>query len=521
MFTRKLNVLITIICISIACFLPVISAAEESNEKVVINILTVNDFHGALSEGGKNPGMAKLAAFLKEEVAKNPAGTIIVSAGDMFQGTPESNMLYGEPVVEAMNELGFSAMAIGNHEFDWGIQVLKERIAQSNFPYLAANIIDKATGRVVSFVKPYTLVEKNGVKIAIIGLATPETAYKTNPKYSKNYNFVNPAQIVTQLLPELKQQGADIIIVLSHLGSAVEPLTQQVTGEAADLAREVPTIDAIISGHTHMKVAGEVNSVPVIQAAYNGRAVGKLAFTFSKNNREVVTVASDVTELAVDKLVADPAVQEIVDKVQEEIAPVKNKVLGQAVNEMHHEKFTHSVLGQWVTDSMRHRVKADIAFENGGGLRTSISAGTITLGKLYQVVPFDNTLITVDLTGQQVMAVLEHGIYNKQIGMLQFSGLIVEYDESLPDGKKLAKVTLNDGSNLSLTKTYKVVTNDFLAQGGDGFTMFSQGKHQSDTQIPLRDCLIEAITKTKIINATVDSRFKEVIPVSTVNRLAS
>ncbi|CQR72585.1 Endonuclease YhcR precursor [Sporomusa ovata DSM 2662] len=521
MFARKLTVFIAIICISLLCFLPSVLAAGEPSENVVINILTVNDFHGALSESGKNPGMAKLAAFLKAEVAKNPTGTIIVSAGDMFQGTPESNMLYGKPVVEAMNEIGFSAMAIGNHEFDWGTQVLRKRIAQSSFPYLAANIIDKATDQVVSFVKPYTIVEKNGLKIAIIGLATPETAYKTSPKYIKNYIFADPAQTVTQHIPELKQQGADIIIVLSHLGSEVDPLTGQIIGEAADLAHAVTAIDAIISGHTHQKVSGAVNSVPIVQAAYNGRAVGNLSLTFSKMDRKVVAAESNITEVAAANLVADPEVKAIVDKVQEEVAPMKNKVLGHTVYELKHEKYSHSVLGQWVTDSMRQKVKADIAFENGGGLRASIPAGAITLGTLYQVVPFDNTLVTVELTGKQILEVLEHGIDNQQIGMVQFSGLKVEYDKLLPAGKRITKVTLTDGSKLILTKIYKVATNDFLAQGGDGFTMFSQGKHLIDTQLPLRDCLIEAVMKTKVINATVDKRFIEIMPVNTVHRAAA
>lgn len=521
MFSGKLNTLIAIICFSLVCFLPAVSAAEEPNEIIAINILTINDFHGALAENGKNPGIAKLAAWLKAELAKNPAGTIIVSAGDMFQGTPESNMLYGKPVIEVMNELGFSAMALGNHEFDWGTAVLKECITQSKFPYLAANIIDKATGHVVSFVRPYTIVEKNGIKIAIIGLSTPETAYKTNPQYTKNYSFADPAKTVIRLIPELKQQGADIIIILSHLGSEVDPMSQQIEGEAADLARNGAAIDAIISGHTHRIVAGEVNAVPIIQAGYNGRAVGKITLNFSSKARKMVAAEANIIELAGENLVADSAVQAIVDKAQDEVGPVKNRVLGYTTYELGHDKFTHSVLGQWVTDSMRRRTKADIAFENGGGLRASIPAGTITLGSLYQVVPFDNTLITLELTGKQIMSVLEHGIYNKQIGMVQYSGLNVEYDQSLPDGRKIVKVTLTDGSNLSLTKKYKVVTNDFLVQGGDGFTMFSRGKHKADTQIPLRDCLIEAVTKSKIINATVDMRFKEVISLSTVNRVAA
>ncbi|MBP2634984.1 MAG: 5-nucleotidase [Firmicutes bacterium] len=519
-FTKKISVFIAAVCIAMACLGSVTLAAEAATEQERIDIFSVNDFHGALSENGKNPGMPKLAGFLREEIAKNPAGTILVSAGDMFQGTPESNLLYGKPVVETMNELGFAAMALGNHEFDWGIPVLQERIAQSKFPYLAANIIDKATGKSANFVKPYSITERKGIKIAIIGLATPETATKTNPKYSKNYVFSDPVKTVNRLVPELKQQGANIIIILSHLGSEMDE-AQKITGEAADLVRQVTGISAVVSGHTHRKVAGTVNSIPIVQAAYNGRAVGKISLYFSKSNKEVINTEYKVVELSPNNLVPDKAVQAIVDKVQQEVAPVKNKVLGNTTSGLEHEKFTHSVLGQWVADTMRHQAKADIAFENGGGLRTGIPAGTITLGTLYQVVPFDNTLVTVELTGQQVVEVLAHGIYNKQIGMVQFSGIQVEYDISLPAAKKIVKVTLPDGSNLNLTKTYKVVTNDFMAQGGDGFTMFSQGQHLLDTQIPLRDCLVETIVRDKQINHTLDQRFREVVPATAIHQPAA
>lgn len=519
-FTKKLSVFIAALFITMVFCGSVTLAAEAATEQERIDIFSVNDFHGALSENGKNPGMAKLAGFLREEIAKNPAGSILVSAGDMFQGTPESNLLYGKPVVEAMNELGFAAMAIGNHEFDWGISVLQERIVQSRFPYLAANIIDKATGRSASFVKPYSFIERKGIKIAIIGLATPETATKTNPKYSKNYVFADPAKIVNRLIPDLKLQGANIIIILSHLGSEMDE-DQKITGEAADLARQVTGIDAIISGHTHRKVAGTVNSIPIVQAAYNGRSIGKISLYFSKNSNAVINTEYKVVELSPSNLTPDKAVQAIVDKVQQEVAPVKTKVLGYTTYGLEHEKFTHSVLGQWVTDTMRHNAKADIAFENGGGLRAGIPAGPITLGNLYQVVPFDNTLVTVELTGKQVIEVLEHGIYNKQIGMVQFSGIQVEYDIALTDNKKIAKVTLSDGSNLNLTKKYKVVTNDFMAQGGDGFTMFGQGQHLLDTQIPLRDCLVETIVRDKQINHTLDQRFREVVPATAIHKPAA
>lgn len=499
-----------ILCIGIACLAA--TACAESNQAgyISIEILSVNDFHGALAETGRNPGLAKLAAFLKAESAQNPGNTIIVSAGDMFQGTPDSNLLHGRPVMQAMNEIGFAAMTLGNHEFDWGQDTLKNLLNQAKFPVIAANVLDKATGKPVSFVKPYVIIERSGLNIALIGLATPETAFKTNPKYIKDYIFADPVTTTQKLIPELRQKGADIIIVLSHLGSTTDATTAQIKGEAAELAWGTTGIDAIISGHTHWQVAGSVNSVPLVQAGYNGRAVGKIVLTVAQNSRRVAAANARVIDLADCNIAADPAVTAIVGKAQTEVAPVKQIVLGRAGHELSHDRATFSLLGQWVTDIMRRTAAADIAFQNGGGLRTSIPAGIVTMGKMYEVLPFDNTLVTLDLTGEQVLRVLEHGLYNRQFGMLQYSGLKVKYNKALPAGEKITAVTLANGAKLNPKKLYRVVTNDFMAQGGDGFTMFSQGKHVTDTQIPLRDCLLEAIKSAKTLEVTPDNRLYEI-----------
>jgi 5'-nucleotidase/UDP-sugar diphosphatase len=260
------------------------AAAGDSGgggEIVQLQIITVNDFHGALMENGKNPGAAKLAEYIKERRAHNPAGTLLLGAGDMFTGTPDSNLLYGKPVVDIMNYARFDAMTLGNHEFDWGIDRLKERIAQSDFPYVCANLLDKSTGRPADFVKPYVIVKRLGVNIAIIGIATPETAYKTNPKLIAGYTFEDPAVVVNGLVPELKRKGADIVVVLSHLASWMDG-DGNISGDAATLAGQARGIDAIVSAHSHQPVYGKVNGVPVIQASYNGRAAGEIAMTLTK-----------------------------------------------------------------------------------------------------------------------------------------------------------------------------------------------------------------------------------------------
>lgn len=485
-------------------------AAESSRDGDIVHlqIITVNDFHGALAEQGKNPGAAKLVEFLKEARAKDPDGTLLVSAGDMFEGTVDSNLLYGRPVVDMMNYAKFDVMTLGNHEFDWGINVLKQRMAQSDFPYVCANIVDRGTGKLVDFVKPYIMLERSGLKIAVIGIATPETAYKTNPQVVAGYLFDEPAKVVNALVPALKQQGADIIVVLTHLPSWMDD-NANVSGDAVTLALQDNGIDAIVSGHSHQTVYGKVNGVPIVQANFNGRAVGKIELLFNKSNHQVISSIASITGLPYPGLTADPEVQALLDKSQKELASIKNIVVGQMVHELSHDRteLAETRLGEWVTDTMRQAVSADIAFQNIGGLRTGIAAGPITMENLYEVMPFDNTLFTVEMTGQQVMKVLKYGIMNDKVGMVQYSGIKVSYSAATPQKSRAISVMMSDGTPLRPEKIYKVVTNDFMASGGDGFTMFKEGQKLHDTNIPVRDILADTIRKLKVIDFLGDARW--------------
>ncbi|AIF54123.1 bifunctional UDP-sugar hydrolase/5'-nucleotidase [Pelosinus sp. UFO1] len=481
----------------------------ENQDVVQLQILSINDFHGALTESGKNPGAAKMAAYIEKARDQNPKGSIVVSAGDMFQGSPDSNLLYGKTVVDVMNYTHFDAMTLGNHEFDWGIDVLKQRIQQSAFPYICANVIDKRTGKPADFVKPYIVLERKGVKIGIIGIATPETAYKTNPKMIENYTFADPIATVNKLVPVLKKQGVQIIIALTHLGSEMDS-QGNLHGDAVQLAQEVDGLDAVISGHSHQEVFGQVHSVPVVQAYYNGRAVGKIDITYNKRNRKVETAVASVTTLSSMDQLTDQQVKAMIEDSQKEIAPVKNIVVGHTLNALPHDRneMAQTTLGQWVTDTLRQTAGADIAFQNTGGLRTGIMSGDITMGNLYEVMPFDNTLFTVEMTGAQVMQVLEYGIGNKKIGMLQYSGLKIAYETLSPAGVRIAAVMATDGTLLQSEKKYKVVINDFMAVGGDGFTMFREGTNLHDTGIPVRDIIAEALRKQQVIDFLPDDRWQ-------------
>lgn len=486
------------------------ACAKETGPAAVVEltVLSVNDFHGALVESGRNPGIAKLGSYMLQVKGENPHGTLIFSGGDMFQGSPDSNMLYGKTVVEAMNYIGFDAMAVGNHEFDWGLDKLQQQIDQSKFPYLGANVIDRETGKTAKFLKPYVVIKRKGLNIAVIGLDTPETAYKSTPKVVGDYKFADPAQTVRELLPKVRKE-ADIVIVVSHLGCAVDRNTGEITGEAAEFAKAVQGVDLLITGHSHQTIAGKVNGVPVIQAGQYGRAVGKVSLLYDIKKKHILSSIASIYELPASGLQADRKLAELLEQSQVEIAPVKNTVVGKTLWTLSHERSQLSVLGQWCTDVMRENAQAEIAFQNGGGLRTSIPAGNITIGKLYEVMPFDNTLYVVELTGNQVMQVLRHGINNQQIGMIQFSGLQVIYDPNLPEEQRIAVVLTADGTPLDANRYYKVVTNDFMAAGGDEYRMFMEGRKGFDTNISVRNALMEALRKQPVLRFNGDNRFTE------------
>jgi 2',3'-cyclic-nucleotide 2'-phosphodiesterase/3'-nucleotidase len=491
--SRRLIILVltSLIILSVTFF---IYAAEKE-----IVVLSFNDFHGSLAPSGKNVGAAKLADALKTEKAKNPEGTIIVSAGDSYQGSAMSNLLYGEPVSAVLKEIGVELSAVGNHEFDWGIERITKWAEDGNLTFVCANIYDKRTGEPVEWAEPYVILEKAGVQVGFIGLATPETAYKTLKENVENYEFRNPIDSLAQWIPIVKSEGADLVIALTHLGS-YQDKEGNITGEAADLC-QVDGINAVISAHTHATVSGLVDGIPVVQAYYNGRTIAKIVFTLDENNQLVNAEPSlDHLYERADTLKDDPDTLAIYQKYETELEPVLGRVLGETTVELDHDRYAGpSLLGEWACEVMQEKVGAQIAMTNGGGLRTAIPSGKITAGKLYEVMPFDNTLYVLKLSGADVKANIEHGIMNENVGWIQISGVKVTYDEKAEAGNRIISMVLADGTPVEMDKYYTVVTNDFMATGGDNYN-FSNAIETNDTFLPIRDALMEAVEKAGVIS---------------------
>lgn len=474
-----------------------------------VDIVSFNDFHGNVAEDvsqtGKNVGMSKLVGAIKDAVAKNP-NTIVVSGGDNYQGTAISNLTYGAPVSEMMKGMDVFASAVGNHEFDWGADRIQQWAKDGDFTFLASNIYDTKTGQPVTWAKPYMIQEKGDLKIAFIGLAHPDTPTLTKSEYVAGLEFRDPAAAAQEWIDYLKSGKAaegkvDVVIALTHLDSAQDK-AGVITGNAADICNKVTGLDGVISAHSHMTVSGKVNNVPIVQAYYNGRSLGKLSIVLDANNK-VVTIAPSVTSLSAVKnnIIPDAQATAVYDKYNQELSPVLGEKLGETTSELTHDrnsKGSVSLLGKWSCDVMREATGTQVAIQNGGGLRRSLYKGTITMGDLYEIMPFDNYLVTLELSGADLKKAIDHGINNPTITDGQFSGLKVTYDPKLAQGSSITSITLEDGTAIKDDSYYTVVTNDFMLTGGDSYD-FSKAKNVVNTYIPIRDALLNAIKKVKTI----------------------
>lgn len=472
--------------------------------QVKLTLLSLNDFHGHMyqdskARAGKDVGAARLTtAFLGEELG-NPAGTVIVNAGDAYQGTTISNLTQGESVNEWLNFIGTKDMTVGNHEFDWSVDVLKKRVADAKFPILAANIYYEDSGKPVEWAKPYVIQDVNGVKVGFIGLSTPQSKTIVLPANVENIEFRDPAPIVNSLVPQVRAEGAEVVVLLTHLGAAQDGPNGVADETGILLSQLTVPVDAVITGHSHTSVAAIVDGVPVVQALSYGAAYGKIELVYDKAQKKVVDTSVAVIQPS-QAMAPNPTVGDLIKKWEAVIGPKTNEVVGKLATALTRTNTDagESVLGDLIADEQRQATKADIAFMNGGGIRENIEAGDVTWGQLFAVQPFNNMLYTVKMTGQQVVDFLENAvdIQYKNVnnlpgghGPMQVSGLSYTWDYSKPFGQRVdvASVKLDGGVAIDLAKEYTVAMNEFMVTGGDDLVVMKSIPSDKKTYTGISD----------------------------------
>lgn len=490
----------------LAVFTDVNVTLGNGSNIVEIDIIALNDFHGALVSSGPNdlnPGAVKIVHAVLHEASQNP-NTLVLAAGDMYMGTALSNLFYGEPVSQMLKLINVDASAVGNHEFTWGVEQIQLWEEAEGAPFLSANIYDTYTNQPVTWAKPYIIRELDGVNVGLLGLTTVETGYKTRAENIAGLEFKDPVEIAEIYVPILKEEGADIVVLLTHIGSFQDTETGIITmEEGTEGLTLIDHVDAIITGHSHRGVAGELNGVPVVQGMHNGRALARLNFVYDKDNKQILEINPylDLLHERRHDIEEHQGMKDLLDNYIEEIEPMLQEIVGITLHDLPHSRSELSILGQWTSELMIKASGADVAFTNAGGLRTGIPAGEITMGKLIEVMPFDNAVILVELTGAQIKEVLEYGIDNTEFGQVQFAGIIVEYFEGEEEGRKVNSIYLNNGQPLDLNQTYSVVTNSFMQEGGDGFKTFLDTTIIKDIGF-LRDILVEGFLETEILEYT-------------------
>lgn len=487
--------------------LAVLSPAAPPGGHTHITILHVNDIHGFMrpfmdkSAHPDHPvgGSAYLSGLIAELRAANPNGTLLVSAGDMFQGTAVSNRFYGRPMVEIMNYLGFDGMAVGNHEFDWGVEKLNEMVAGAKFPFLAANLTDDQ-GRPLAGIKPYVTFERAGVKIALVGICSTSTPQLTFADHVRNLRFQDPAKVLPPILKELRAKGVRLVVVLSHLGLAGDE----------ELAEKVPGIDAIVGGHVHAPLFEPVlrGKTAIVQAGCYGIFLGVLNLRVPTDPKAPVEVEAGST---LRRIIAgtnapwDAAAERLVAGYYDRIAGEYAEVVGEAAVELVHPPGGESNLGNLLCDALREKTGADIAVQNSGGIRAGIPKGRITLEHVMSVYPFENKVVTVEMSGKEVRTLFEEMPFWGKTS-LQVSGVRIVYVQDPKAHPRLKSIVVGR-EPLDESRAYRVTINDFLLKGGDGYDIFSRCKSPVIGP-PVRDTLVEYIRAHTPVRPVLEGRIK-------------
>ncbi|MBX5484237.1 MAG: bifunctional metallophosphatase/5'-nucleotidase [Myxococcaceae bacterium] len=512
-----------------------VAAAKKDAGPLRITVVATNDLHGwvhpnkvKLPDGTEieEGGAAAFAGYLTILRGENPGGVLLLDGGDLFQGTLASNLTEGEVVIEAMNRLGYTAAAIGNHEFDYGpvgpisvasdprvdpFGALKARMAQAKFPILAVNIYDARTGGRPEWLgnDGTRIVEVHGVKIGLLGLTTPSTPSTTNPVNVSTLRFGSLVPEATEAAKKLRAKGAELVIAVAHAGGRCAKFDDpndlsscdKRDGEIFDLLENIPagTFDLVVAGHTHAELAHYVNGMPVVETRGLGRSFSVVELKVDPKTHKLLEkpVPAQATPICArvdaelktcDSYVlkrkqgsitlvdatfhgqpvkVDESIAQAIGPALEKVKESQQRKLGLVVpHTMGRNYEGESALGDFLADSLRALDGADIALLNPGGLRADLPAGELSYGEVYEVIPFDNTVATLTVTGEELNRLM-HAAYGGKKGVFQVSGLKVTLAKC-PGQGRLKGFALPDGRPIQPEKRYRVVVPDFLARGGDG-----------------------------------------------------
>ena len=482
------------------------SASPQKTEcNVRVTLLQVNDVYQFTPDADGRGGLARVSTLKKSVQVENP-NTLFLLAGDTISPSVESITYKGAQMIEAWNAIGLDYATFGNHEFDFGPDVLSDRIRESKFGWVAANVIDNKTGKTFADVPPFVIREFAGVKIGIFGLVLPDTKVTSRP--GPNVEFHNPCDVAKQMVSEIHDRGAKVVIALTHLSMR----------EDKEVAR-CADVDLIIGGHEHTLLESSAGRAPIFKMTADARELGRFDLNINKSTGELDSIDWKVIPVTKDTPEA-PQFTSIYKKYESLIAqlaqPVgRSSVALEARSKENRTRETN--VGNFITDAFRKSLDADVALMNGGSVRADelMAPGQLTVRDVLSILPFKNKLVKIEVTGATLRAALEHGVSRaaedaEPGGFPQVSGIQFSFDASRPAGERIADLTIN-GQPLDPAKKYTVATTTFLGlDGGDGYSMLKDATLVvPPEQAPLdSEVLQRAISSVQSIAPKVEGRIK-------------
>jgi len=527
------RILAWILALTLALGLAVTGFAEAPKGRLVI--LHTNDVHGraVADPAGKVLGYAAIAQYKKDLEAAGDS-VLLLDAGDASQGTPLVNLSMGKTAIEFMNAAGYDAITPGNHEFDWGLDNARQLAGLADFPMLSANIINHLEGD-LTFVAHKIFDMPNGMKVGVFGLTTPETMTKAHPDKVRGIDFLQGEALyeaARKQVEELKAAGADIVVLLSHLGMDEESAPNR----SQDVLENATGIDLVIDGHSHtlLEKGKKVGDTLVVSTGYNGQNLGVVVYDgekftaslFAGLGKSAVVEVEGVPYSALLSAKLDPEVAELVNSTNRAVKEELSKVFAKTEVFLNGERnpgnrTEETNLGDFAADAILWAAKQALgdqvaaAITNGGGIRASIQVGDITMNDMKTVFPFGNEVSVLEVKGSELLEALEAATSAtpKALGAFpQVSGIVFSIDTTVPyeNGEQYPDSTYyapaKPGSRVKIESVggqpfdpealYIIATNDFTAAGGDTYYAFRYPNATSGykTGVALEDALVNYVT---------------------------
>ncbi len=485
-----------------------------------LTILYSNDLHAHLEPqivpwaDAKRPigGFANITTLVKREKASNDH-TVYFDAGDFFTGPYISSLTKGEAIIDVMNYLGLDAACVGNHEFDHGWRNAQAQFAKAKFPILNGNIFLKGTDTLF-WNHPYIILRSGGLRLGVIGLHERFAFYDTTSAEMVDGVEARDEKIyLRKYIDELKGK-VDLIILLTHIGI---PGTQSTRGETdvarnhshdIQLARDVPGVDIMVTGHPHSGTPEPLisNGTIIVSTDAYSIELGKLEITYDKRVHKITKYKNTLNFLYDDEVPDDPATSAAITKWKDKLKTITDERVTTTKTGFTRSYGEESNMGDMVADAMLDAYpQFDFAVTNSGGLRQDIDAGVVHVGDLISAFPFPNTIVQLDMKGSDMKEIFEHGAALTN-GILQVSkGVEVVYDANKPVGNRIVVFKIN-GVPVNDGRTYRVLTSNFLADGGDGFLTFKKNSFYKNTGVEILQAMVKYLKKFEIYYPKTERR---------------